>query len=123
PRFTALTPVLIPAHCSHQKYSFMASWMLRGSRVELTCPLVPIVAGVTGEPGLAALTPVLMPAHCVWLKKLKLSNRKCQVTGSPILVLLKTEQSQLLMPGARRIALPVLPNEPSAGRPKTRGLK
>ena len=60
--------------------------MLRGSRVEVTWPLVPREPCVTAWPGLLPTTPVFTPFHSVWTfyldsfpegsRKLRLAERR-----------------------------------------------
>ena len=93
----------LPAIARYQNRNRIASWLIRGSRAEVTCPKA------------AAPNDVFTPANCVWLKRLKNSARNCTATRSVIAVRLMNETSQLLIPGARNSPRPALPNVPNAG--------
>src|SRR5215470_7062160 len=95
--------------------------MLRGSRVEDNCPLVPREDAVTGLLGFCNETPVLTPNHSRWLKTLKNSARYCSLSFSVNLKSLKTETSKFVKPGPRSQLRPVFPRTPSAGRPNMSG--
>ena len=48
-------------------------------------------------------------SNCVWLKALYASARNCKLKRSVNLMFLKSERSQLLMPGPRATTAPALP--------------
>jgi hypothetical protein len=79
-------------------------------------PVEPIVAVATAVPGLPPPTPLFNAQNCLGLKTLK--NRSCFSTRSPILVFIRTEKFQLLIPGRRIMLRPAPPKEPFTGNAK-----
>src|SRR5690348_17022880 len=94
--------------------NFKASWMMRGSQVELTSPgELLLCSQVTPNPLLPS-QPELKPCHWVWLNVLKVSSRNWNVECSPAnqgkLKFFISAISQLFLPGPVSMLRPMFPN-------------
>src|SRR5215475_4107161 len=103
----------------NQKVNRNDPCITRAVRAPLTCPK----RGLTCLPLASKRAVVSMPDHWVWLKALYTSQRNCRRRDSLLRgIFLKSEKSQLCVPGLRKTSFGAFPKSPRAGRANAAGL-